>query len=485
MRTQFFKHIYPWLIVTVLFTFSCKDYDQRKELDEVNIAKIEVDTNRYTLTQMQHIKIEPRISELIPGDSYTYEWSVFFNQSTAGTDVTVLSQEKDLDMDITLSPAAYRLQYTVTNTRTKLKTIKLMHLTVNGAFYQGWMVAHNRNDKAAFSFIRADDQVFLTPAEEVNQLVFPGRAAGVAYARVGSAPTRSILYFTTEAAYRFDQNGLKLVGTTKDLIPTKTSFSAPVYGLSLLAYDQYIVDQGKVFVGLGTNVLDSPADALQKVYSPFSESLPGDCELFPAVIASPYTSTLFYDNKHKRFMTVGYTSRQILPAISDPSATFPMGDVGKTMIASDRGRNVSLQANIWYFVMEDANGRYLYSVNAAKPVHNQKINYATSPDFNMATQFATSHVYEDMYYAAGNKVYMYDMAANAAQLAYEFPAGYTVVDLEIQRSPSGTLAVATSRGGEGEVYLFSINELGLFAGGTYNKKFTGFGEIVQIAHRQQ
>jgi hypothetical protein len=41
--------------------------------------------------------------------------------------------------------------------------------------------------------------------------------------------------------------------------------------------------------------------------------------------------------------------------------------------------------------------------------------------------------------------------------------------------------IGINNGAAGEVYYFSINGQGEFSNSTYDKKFTGFGEIVQIA----
>jgi hypothetical protein len=104
-----------------------------------------------------------------------------------------------------------------------------------------------------------------------------------------------------------------------------------------------------------------------------------------------------------------------------------------------------------------------------------------SPEIGSATNFATSSILKQLYYTVGNKVYLYDMLANAARLIYTFPAGYVIKDIEMLRSTSKQLVIGVDNGAAGEVYYFSINGQGEFSNGTYAKKFTGFGEIIQIA----
>jgi hypothetical protein len=53
------------------------------------------------------------------------------------------------------------------------------------------------------------------------------------------------------------------------------------------------------------------------------------------------------------------------------------------------------------------------------------------------------------------------------------------------RSTSKQLVIGVNNGAAGEVYYFSINGQGEFSNGTYDKKFTGFGEIIQITPARQ
>lgn len=473
MNKRYFKYIFPLFLATLFFGIACEKNEQRFDLNEINEPTIETDTNAFRLVQFERLQIPTHIQESQPGgDSYIYEWKAFTN-----TTATVISTEKDLDVIVDLPPATYDLQYTITNTSTGVKGISLFSLVVNGAFYQGWFVAHNEGNQARLSFIRADGEVFMEPAEVANDIRFTGRAVATHHARFSNNNLSSILYFTTDGVYRFDQNDFSLGGTTSNILPSKGSFTKPAYGLTILGADQYIVDAGGLYAGFGS------AFYPEEVLSPFSIRFPGDYDLFPAVIATGQLATYFYDNKYKRFMQVSYLARDITGAPGNPTAKFNMANVGKTMIAADMGR-ASFSSGIFYFVMEDEEGRYFYSLNNTNPVHNQKMEVALNPDIDQATAFATSSLYEHMYYVAGNKIYHYNMVGNAAQLAYEFPAGVVISDIKIQRNTNRTLAVAVKNGPAGEVYLFDINELGRFADETYRARFAGFGEIAHLAFRQ-
>ncbi|MNX52728.1 hypothetical protein D3C86_834130 [compost metagenome] len=88
-----------------------------------------------------------------------------------------------------------------------------------------------------------------------------------------------------------------------------------------------------------------------------------------------------------------------------------------------------------------------------------------------------------MYYASGQKIYLYDILANSSRLVYTFPADTKIADLEMLRATSKRLVVALNKGTAGEVYYFDLDNLGNFVGNTYVKKFEGFGEIVHLGYR--
>jgi hypothetical protein len=137
--------------------------------------------------------------------------------------------------------------------------------------------------------------------------------------------------------------------------------------------------------------------------------------------------------------------------------------------------------------MEDSAGRYLLSItsdsnNSATGVNQKMVN---SPEIGSATNFATSSILKQLYYTVDNKVYLYDMLAKSARLIYTFPGSYVIKDIEMLRSTSKQLVIGVNNGTAGEIYYFDINGQGEFSNNTYAKKFTGFGEIVQVAAARQ
>lgn len=159
-----------------------------------------------------------------------------------------------------------------------------------------------------------------------------------------------------------------------------------------------------------------------------------------------------------------------------------MSDVGKTMVAVEKGRT-TYNSGVFYCIMEDSEGRYVAGINNVDPSLFQKVLDSACPDFSKAKLFAASGIFQHMYYAVGNKIYLYNIVANTAELLYSFPSSHTITDIEIKRKTSRTLAVATWDGTAGNMNLFDINDLGQFVDEGPKKVFDNLGHIVHISNK--
>lgn len=455
----------------MLFT-ACQKDKQDYHFEKQNTVSIKTADSTFTVTQFETLKVATVLTESIPSrDGYTYQWKAW----QVGGDTIILSRNKDLDVSIVLEPGRYELEYKVANTRTGIVSFMIYRLTVNGGFYEGWLVSNNRNGKALLSFIREDGEQFLNPAEIINNTTYPGKALGAFAATDPFGSIALINFFTDQGVYRFNANDLVQNGSTTDIFPEGKQFvSKPCYAVGKSVIDQYIIANGGLHVGLGPVFF--PAEVLK----PFSDRLPGDYDLFPAIISSSQYATFFYDNRHKRFMQASYLDRELTVASGSDAAAFNMGNVGMTMLASDYGV-MGAMSDEYYFVMQGADGRYILSLSNTTPGINQKIG--NSPGIEQATAFATSSVAKHLYYAAGNNIYLYDMLANSSRQVFSFPTGVQIADVKLFRSTSKRLVVAANEGAEGKVYYFDLDNLGDVVGNTATDTFSGFGEIAHLFYR--
>jgi len=459
----------------VMLMYACKKDEQQFVYDKINDLTIENTSTTFTVAALDDLIITPKLIESQPeGETYDYAWTISTAAiPTMGTDV--ISREKDLKFKVELSPGKYTFIFKATSKKTGIAALSRYTVTVNGAFYGGWYVVGNKDGKLDLSLIRTDDVIFNNPIETVNKKSYPGKALSAYY----QSDLGLIYFFSDQGAYRFNGNDLLELTNTSGTLPGFTSLpfkTAPYYQVSFVDVfpnitDQWIVADGGLYAGIG------PLFYPNEVLKPFSERLSGDYDLFPGVFPASLSVIYFYDNKNKKFMQTTYGGRDIGNATAT-STSFNMADVGKTMIAFDRG---VIATHEYYYIMENTTGRYLMSTVGASPGINLLI--ANSPEINIAKNFATSSITKQLYYTVDNKIYLYEITTNASRLIYSFPQGSLIKDIEMLRSSSKQLIVATNQGSTGEVYYFDIDAIGEFVDGTYTKKFGGFGEIVQVTPR--
>lgn len=485
------KQKYTKLIAAILVAvfFSCSKDKGNYEYHEVNRVVVKTKDSVFSVQQLQSLKIVTTLEQTTAagGGPYTYEWHIYPKVPTAslsGVDKgeekpVLLSTTKDLDANITLPPNDYFLRFTVTDQTSGIKTFKIYSVTVNGAFYEGWLVLSNKDQKAVLSFIRKDNQVFKDPVKEINNLDLSGKGLAV-YSGVITMMS-DVYVFTNQDVYRLRANDFVLTATGKNMFNTPPASTNPYYTINYINTDQYIIDNGNIYATI------SPYFGAPGKYSETFGGL--DYKAFPYYFSGSKFYACFYDNKNKRFMQTSYNSRTVYVFGTMSGASYDLNNVGKTMIAADRGVQ-----NEFYTIMKDNTGYFYYSFlpNLAVPAGvAQRIQ--DSPEIEQATTFAASGTLQQMYYAANNRVYVYDIMANRSRVVYEFPANTKVKDIEMYKGKgwgkftdpmfNRRLVVATYNGTEGEVYYLDLTSTGDVDKNTYSQKFGGFADIVQINYR--
>jgi hypothetical protein len=460
------------LVVVIMLTFSCRKDNQLFKYEQINDIKITDAATSITVPQLDSLIIKPTLVETMPaGDSFTYSWTI---------DSKTIAESKNLRIKVTLSPGTYSIIYKVTSNRNGIYTLQRYTVIVTGVYPDGWYIVNNKDGRGKISLIRTDDVIFDNPMEVANNKSYPGKALALYNFGKGGF----FYYFSDQNVYRFNMNDWLELGDKSSILPnmaTPLPFkTAPVFMMNTSKFEQYIVADGSLYVGLSGTTSDN--------VKPFTQRIPGNYDLFPGVFPANFNMSYFYDNTTKSFMQMGILSRILQQSPATPTMSFDMANVGKKMIAYDRGVATLFEEGIeWYYIMEDNDGRYLMSLTGdadnTYPGVNQKM--VNSPEISSATNFATSSILKQLYYTVGNRVYLYDMLAKSARLIYTFPAGYVIKDIEMLRSTSKQLVIGVNNGAAGEVYYFSINGQGEFSNSTYAKKFTGFGEIIQIAPARQ
>lgn len=474
-----------FLGVLALLSQSCQKDHGNYTYKELNNVTIKKGDTAFVIQQLDTLKISPELTESIPGGTYTYEWTIYL-QRTPPNGVehtsTLLSNDKNFDEQISNSPNDYWLLLTVSNEKTKIKAFQRYSLTVTGAFYEGWLVTSNKNGKAMVSFVRKDNTVFYNPIEEINNIELKGKALA-SYSGI-IARLSQINVFTDIEVYRLNADDFVVNGSLENLFENRTTgFEQPYYTVNWINTDQYIVDQGSVHATITPN-FGAPGKYSERFAGPED-----GYEAFPYFMSGSRFYAVFYDNKNKRFLNTGYNSRTLYTFGDFAGADYDVNNVGKTLIAADSG-----PGNEYYLIMKDDTGYFFYTFipknSSPAGIHQPILN---SPEIEKATSFASSTALKQMYYAANNNLYVYDVLANASRKVYEFPSGTNIKDIEMYKGKgwgkfkdplfNNRIAVATYNGTEGELYYFDLTSTGDIENQTFSEKFGGFGDITQINYR--
>lgn len=465
------RHILKGLMAClVMLMFACQKDNQGVDYKEINNLTIDSPLNNLTVSVHDSLIIAPKLIQSLPasGDEFSYSWKYKDKE---------VSNKSSLRMIADLEVADHVFFFTATNKKTGAQTLNRYVVTVRGTYYSGIYVAHNQQGKGEFSFLRGDDVLFSNPFEDINEVAYSGSAVKIEYlppATFGDG--EMIVAVTDQGMWRFGADDLMQITDLSTMIPGFSDFpitSNFAIKNSQQAIEQLLVMKGAVYSG--------------DLTGEFSDRLSGDYLAYPGVFTlQNIQPTYYYDNKNKRFITsnIFASSVNIAAATIGAGAVFNMANVGLTMIShAATGNNNDSE---FYYLMTDGVNRFLlsnFNSNfAAQGTTTVGIKQQIStPDINNLSSFVVSAQFKQMYYAAGNKIYLYDIVANSARLLYTFPNGYVIKKLE--KYGTNRIVAATNSGAGGEIYYFDLAGDGTFTGGTFVKKFGGFGTIESIAIR--
>lgn len=474
------KYIRLIIAVVIISTLgSCyKDLGNYK-YHPINEVEIIADTNSYTVSQQQVLKISVDLSESIPqSGSYSYEW-VMYEDKQAPLTRRILDTTKDLDAIITEAPGSYVLDYFVKDNKTDVNFRKKFHVQVVSAFGQGWLMIEENGGSSDLSLIADKDHIFKNIYSGTNGYKLPAGAEKI----------------TITDHYRFGQQIYIL--SPNDLLEVSYIDFIKVNNYSDFFYNPPIPKPDLYYMN-GTNVRFINGG---KVYGystmvppPFAFGLaidgPGGYYAMPFQISSVY-GDFFYDSTSKAFYRMGSYDTELggFPNYNPATDAFDMNNVGKKMIYADHYTQYLHNA---LFKNLDDDSLFIYTINAANSgFANAKYDVTQATDLLQADHYKMSQTLNYLYYAAGNKIYKLDIFAQTSTLLTTLPAGTSVADMELYYNASNSsdpdnnqvLAVAANNGNNGTVYMFRLAATGNFENDTYFEKYDGFGKLVCLTYK--
>jgi len=457
----------------------------------INDITTQSTTDTFRVTRLDTLKITPVITGANT-DRVRYEWRVFPVPDPAEPmgigKILVLSRERNINEKILLpaGPQYYFFDLVVTDTVTGVSYFKHFHLQVTTEFQTGWMLLEQTAANDDISFITPENKVF----HNVYSLANPSKPLPQSTTRLISINTQSLagtltLAFYGSEGYTLDNTSLEVVGQYSGLFFAPPSPIQPQNMIkpSIFSFGPYTFSAGKIY-------------ALNGIYAStlFGASFTQPDNLGYTV--APYVAGglsfggIFFDQAHYRFIyDGGSTSTKLNLFPTNTGMAFDLNNVHKTMLTMKAGMGWDLWPDNWYAVFknEGDDSCFLYTVNAngdfaASPVAQARQAILNSPDVQRSPDYLFSSTVKQMYYAADNKLYVYDMAANQSRIVYQFAAGENITALQMQ---NGVITLATYNGnpGGGSVYYLPLSSTGDISGNNYTQKMTGFEKIIGLTFK--
>jgi hypothetical protein len=449
-------------------------------------------TDTFSVMRLDTLRIAPVIRGL-DTNRIRYEWRVTPvadpNDPLGIGTIEVLSRQRNFNEPITL-PATSSFYYTfdlvMTDTVTGVSYFKHMFLQVTTAFQTGWMLLEQNGGNADISFITPGNKVYYNVYSGANpDKPLPASASMlISLNNVGLLGSLNLVFFDTEG-YTLDNTTLQVMGKYSSLFFSPPAVIQPQNMIkpSIFSYGPYTFSAGKIYMlnGIYASTLFGAA---------FTQPDGLGYDVAPYVAGGLSYGGIFFDQANHRFIYDGggtSTSLKAFPATG--SMAFDLSHVQKKMLTMKAGMGWNLWPDNWYAVFknEGDDSCFLYTVNAngdlaANPVAQGKQAILNSPNVVRSPDYLFSSTVKQMYYAADNQLYVYDMAANQSRVIYQFPSGEMITALQMQNN---VITVATYNGGAGggSVYDLPISSTGDISGNTYTQKNSGFQKIVYLNYK--
>lgn len=479
------------LLLTALFIASCYKDKGNYAYQPINDIVATTTADTFRINQFDTLVIRPTIQGT-DTNRLSYEWRVYplpdpTDPNSIGI-IGVISRERYLNVPITVKPNTfyYNLDFVVKDTVTGVSYFKKLYMQVTTNFQTGWMALEQKPGGADISFIRPD----FTAYHGIYSGANPDRPLPATARQLVSINTSSLLgtlnmVYYDGGGYTMDNASLQVTGDYTKLFYAPPAIVQP-YTMSkptIYAYGPYTLCGGKVYAlnGLFASKLFGTS---------FTAPDNLDYKVAPFIAGGFSYGGVFFDQLNYRFLYDGGSTSTTLKTFPvNTSMAFDLNNVPKKMLTMKAGLGNILAPTNWYSVFknQDNDSCFLYTLNpggnqTTSPVAEAQQAILNSPDVQNSPDYLFSNTIKQMYYAAGNKLYLYDMVANASRVIYEFAAGEAITAMAMQ---NGVITLATYNGhaGGGAVYYLTVAATGDISGNTYSQLIPGFEKIVSLVYK--
>lgn len=475
----------------VIITTGCYKDKGNYDYLPINDISITIEKDTFYVGQFDTLQIMPAIKG-VDTNRLRFEWRIYPitdpNNTADPGEIKVISKERSFHQAITQRPITgfHNLDFVAIDTVTNVSYYKHLYLKVSTVFQTGWLLLEQHSTYADISFISNNYAAY----KDVYTAGNPTAPLPLSSRQLISINTQSMLG-TLNMVY-FDGGGYTLDNTSLQILAdyTKLFYTSPEivqpYNMikpSFFSYGPYALCGGKIY---GLNGMFA-----SKLFgTAFTQPDSQGYTAAPFVAGGSSFGAIFFDQAHHRFLYDGgatSTTLKVFPQSTDMA--YDLNNVPKQLLTMKPGLGPEIMPNNWYafFKNESDDSCFLYTLNAngnlnSNPVAAAQQPVLNSPDVARSPDYLFSSTVKQMYYAADNKLYVYDMAANQSRIVYQFADGENITALKMMNDVI-TLATWNGQPGGGTVYYLPIAATGDISGNTYTEKVTGFEKIISLTYK--
>jgi hypothetical protein len=414
-------------------------------------------------------------------DELEFQWTMY-PTSEAGGEVLpaqpeVIGNTKALRFQINKDVRRYPyiVVLRVKDKATGVSTYRHFEVMVLSLYSSGWMVLNDRNNISDVDIISLDDSVFREIYKLVNGKTIPGKGVRLSLAGTYSGADELFIQTTDNLIQVRNPEFDFLQDATTMFYSTPAKVQPQFMTISSSGTQRYLINDGQAYVASTLN------------NGKYGMPLVGDYIAAPFIAAG--SLSCIYDKKNGRFMK--------FPALANGVTMEPFTELKpdqKFDVNNVKGEQlyVEMGPDLAYNFFRNPNGTIqLYGLNVySNDAPGAFTQLVDAPEMQQATAFSVAGKLPLVYFATGNSLYVYDIGANKARKLYDFPAGSSVSVIRMLKEyfnedDNAILEVGVNNGAEGTVYSFRLAGTGDFLGGTYQKKFGGFGRITDIIYKSK
>lgn len=510
---KIFKYALASLISVVSFASCVKDngnYDY-SNIPSPKISGFDIKVNDVAVTpegennlirikQGDLLNITPTMT-LEDGFEAQYSWKTFLKTPILDSDSKYeqpkeIGTQKNLNVNIELSPEIYTLSYKIINTKNNTEFISTFEVQIQSIV--GMFVYHqDASMKGDYSAIRTPQMLLNIDAAELGVIrnIYSGSNNGAKIENPHKLLLRNInsiygIFATTKGGMKIvDYNKLTL---TSDDYSTLFQYSFPEPGFTVDCHlngvnkKEYMIDRGSVYavdymVSGGSRKFGAHMGGAGKLYAPFAFTVEGSTSASGASVT--VNQSIFFNSTDKRFETTSSTS---MSQFSTASGEVKLEKTEMNLLYMSKISGLTFGA-----VMKDAQNKLNFvkftMTNRTIAACDTKIDLSVYSEVTENSKWAIGGRGEAAFISSGNQVNIFNHNfVTMRSSGIILPAGAEIAELYVlkdatnEKYDNAVLYVCYNVGNDGFVDQYEFNPISGDVTLSSKQSFSGFGKIINV-----